>query len=93
MFPAPMKEIELEMVRRHVRKGEGHLVNQRSVIKHLKASNLSTEEAEALLATFVNLQRQHEAHLARALRLNGIRQVRLAGLPSPVTGQPARAPV
>jgi hypothetical protein len=31
----------------------------------LRADSLPTEEAEALLATFEDLQAQHEAHLAR----------------------------
>jgi hypothetical protein len=59
------EETELEMVQRHVRQGEGHLASQKAVIEHLKASHLPTEEAEALLATFEDLQRQHEAHFAR----------------------------
>lgn len=57
------EETELEMVRRHVREGEEHLASQRAVIERLKASNLPPEEAEALLDTFEELQRQHEAHL------------------------------
>lgn len=59
------EETELEMVRRHVREGERHLAGQRALIARLRASDLPTEEAEALLDTFEDLQRQHEAHLAR----------------------------
>ena len=53
------------MVRRHVREGERHLAGQRALIARLKASDLPTEQAEALLGTFEDLQRQHEAHLAK----------------------------
>lgn len=59
------EETELEMVRRHVREGEEHLAGRRALVAHLKASNLPTGEAEALLNTFEDSQRQHEAHLAR----------------------------
>ena len=58
-------ETELEMVRRHIREGERHLTGQRALIARLKDSNLPTKEAEALLGSFEDLQRQHEAHLAR----------------------------
>jgi len=58
-------ESELEMVKRHVHGGAGHVVNQRALIARLKERGLPSGEAEALLATFEDLQRQHEAHLAR----------------------------
>lgn len=58
-------ESELAMVRRHVREGEMHVAKQRALVDHLRAEGLPVEEAEALLATFEDLQRQHEAHLAR----------------------------
>lgn len=65
-YPAFMStdETELEMVQRHVREGEGHLAGQRACIARLKASDLPTKQAEALLCTFQDLQRQHVAHLA-----------------------------
>ena len=53
------------MVRRHVREGEKHLADQQAIIARLKASHLPTEAAEALLATFKDMQQQHEDHLAR----------------------------
>ena len=59
------EESELEMVRRHVREGEKHLAGQRALIARLKASDLPTEGADALLDTFEVSQRQHEAHLKR----------------------------
>ncbi len=59
------EETDLEMVRRHVRQGEGHLASQRAIIARLKASHLPTDEAEALLDTFEDVQRLHKAHLTR----------------------------
>lgn len=58
-------ETELEMTRRHVREGAEHVANQRALIARLQEQALPTEEAEALLITFEDLQSQHEAHLAR----------------------------
>jgi hypothetical protein len=63
MPPASADETELEMVRRHVREGEEHLAKQRALIARLKTSHRPTEDAEALLDTFEDLQRQHKAHL------------------------------
>ena len=57
-------ETELEMVRRHVRDGVGHLARQRRIVAGLHADSLLTEIAEQLLATFEDVQRQHMAHLA-----------------------------
>jgi hypothetical protein len=62
MAPA---ETELEMVTRHIREGAEHVAKQRALIAELRANGHPTGEAEALLATFEDLQRQHEAHLAR----------------------------
>ncbi|MHB2208016.1 hypothetical protein [Methylobacterium sp. CM6257] len=53
------------MTRRHVRQGAHHVANQRALVARLRADDLPTEEAVALLATFEDLQDQHEAHLAR----------------------------
>ena len=64
--PMGAEETELEMVQRHVREGEGHLANQRALIARLRTSHLPTEVAEALLATFEDVQREHKAHLTRA---------------------------
>ena len=63
MSPATTEETELAMVQRHVREGEGHLANQLALIARLKTSHRPTEDAEALLDTFEDLQRQHKAHL------------------------------
>jgi hypothetical protein len=59
-------ESELEMVRRHVREGAGHVAAQRALVIRLREHGLPTAEAETLLATFEDSQAQHEAHLARA---------------------------
>lgn len=58
-------ETELDMLRRHVREGAGHVENQRALVARLRADGLPVDEAEALLATFEDIQKQHEAHLAR----------------------------
>ena len=59
------EETDLEMVQRHVREGEGHLANQRALIARLKTSGLPTDEAEAVLDVFKEVQRHHEAHCRR----------------------------
>ena len=59
-------ETELEMVRRHVEEGAEHVAKQRALIARLKEKGLPSHDAEALLVTFEDLQRQHEDHLARA---------------------------
>lgn len=59
-------ETKLEMLRRHVREGVDHVARQRVLVARLREDGLPVEEAEALLATFEDLQRQHEAHLRRA---------------------------
>lgn len=58
-------ETELDMVRRHVENGARHIAKQRALIAHLRRKDLPTNEAEALLAAFEDLQRQHQDHLAR----------------------------
>ena len=65
MSPASGDETELEMVRRHIREGAGQLASQRFLIARMRMNGISTDEAETLLATFEDTQRQHEAHLAR----------------------------
>ncbi|WP_459771796.1 hypothetical protein [Methylobacterium sp. CM6257] len=59
-------ETKIEMLRRHVREGAEHVTKQRALVAQLRADGLPVEEAEALLATFEELQRQHETHLAAA---------------------------
>ncbi|QGY05916.1 hypothetical protein MMSR116_31505 [Methylobacterium mesophilicum SR1.6/6] len=65
MSSAIAQETELEMVRRHIREGAGHLARQRFLIARMRMDGISTEEAETLLATLEDNHRQHEAQLAR----------------------------
>lgn len=58
-------ETELEMVRRHIKEGAGHLTKQRALIVRLRDAGFATAEAEALLVTLERSQRQHEDHFAR----------------------------
>ena len=60
-------ETKLEMTERHVREGERHLDNQRSIIDWLRKHNYSTSEAELLLINLEEAQRLHRDHLARPL--------------------------
>lgn len=59
------------MVRRHVEEGAEHIAKQCALIARLRQKGLPTDEAEALLVTFEDMQRQHEDHLARAMSKQG----------------------
>ncbi len=59
------RETTVEMVARHVREGREHIAQQRMIIEGLRARGHPTKEAEDFLATFVQIQRGHEEHLAR----------------------------
>lgn len=59
------EESEIEMVRRHVREGKGHLAKQRAIIVEMQERQSSTVEAERLLVTFEDMQQLHLEHLAR----------------------------
>lgn len=58
-------ETELDMVKRHVENGAQHIAKHRALITRLRQQDLPTDEAEALLATFEDLQREHQDHLIR----------------------------
>ncbi|WP_091748229.1 hypothetical protein [Methylobacterium sp. ap11] len=58
-------ETKLGMVRRHVEVGARHVAKQHALIARWRRQNLPTEEAEAILILFEDVQRQHEEHLAR----------------------------
>jgi hypothetical protein len=58
-------ETELEMVERHVREAERHVLRQRQIIEQLFEGNHSTALAEQLLTEFEHTLRDHRAHLAR----------------------------
>jgi hypothetical protein len=66
-YNVPMREgeTELGMVRRHIEVGDRHIAKQRALIARMRQRDLPTEEAEALLILFEDVQRQHEEHLAR----------------------------
>ena len=65
MSLASANETEFEMVRRHIREGAGQLASQRFLRARMRMNGIPTEEAEALLATFEDTHRRHEAHRAR----------------------------
>lgn len=63
-------ETEIEMVRRHVREGEEHVVRQREIVHRLPQSGEVAEIARALLVEFEKSLEAHRAHLARLLSAN-----------------------
>lgn len=60
-------ETELEMVQRHVRQGERHVLRQREIIVELALRNQPTELAETLLANFEDCLLAHQDHLSRLI--------------------------
>jgi ribosomal protein S5 len=58
-------ETELDMVRRHVRRGVIQVARQHEIIAKLRGANHPTQLAEAVLLAFQSVQVEHEAHLAR----------------------------
>ena len=62
-----MGETELEMVQRHVRQGEEHVLRQCEIIAHLEFQKLPTDLAESLLFNFGETLRAHEDHLERLI--------------------------
>ena len=61
----PTDETELEMVRRHVRRGSQIVREQRERIENLRAKGHPTARAEQALQQFEHTQRMHEHHLRR----------------------------
>ncbi|CDX41296.1 conserved hypothetical protein [Mesorhizobium sp. ORS 3359] len=55
-------EAELEMVETHVRRGREHIARQYEIIDEFKRKGFPAGEAEEMLATLLDLQRQHEQH-------------------------------
>ncbi len=73
------REAFFETAARHVRDVQANIDRQRQLIERLRALGHSTKEAEALLATFLHIQRGHEEHLASpAVAISG--QQRCAGV-------------
>ena len=61
-------ETELEMVRRHVREGEGQVQRQSELLARLQERGAWTDMidmAVILLEQFEDIQRLHKAHLTR----------------------------
>jgi hypothetical protein len=58
-------ETELEMVRRHVRRGLVHVARQHEIIANLRKANYPTQLAEDVLLTLQSVQIEHELHLKR----------------------------
>jgi hypothetical protein len=58
-------ETELEMVRRHVRRGLILLARQHEIIAKLRKADHPTQLAEAVFLTLQSVQIEHELHLAR----------------------------
>lgn len=63
-----MIENHLEMVDRHVRQGEVHIINQRSLIEDMAGKGLDTTEARRLLVQFEQIQELHVADCDRLRR-------------------------
>ncbi len=61
-------ETEIEMVRRHVLRGETIIGKQHMLIERLRNLSISTVEAERLLDTFQSIQALHLLHLSRISR-------------------------
>lgn len=61
-------ESPLEMARRHVRRGEAHIVRQREIVAKLADGGHPTDAARDFLALLETTQRAHEAHLAALAR-------------------------
>ncbi|RUV16175.1 hypothetical protein EOA75_31960 [Mesorhizobium sp. M1A.F.Ca.IN.022.07.1.1] len=65
---------ELQMVMRHVKKGREHIARQHEIIADFKDKGFPTGEAEEFLATLLELQRQHEEHLAHVRKKLGLEE-------------------
>jgi hypothetical protein len=60
-------ETELEMVQRHIRQGEKHVLRQHEIIAELTLRNQPTWLAEGLLLDFQATLRAHQDHLDRLI--------------------------
>ncbi|EJT06789.1 hypothetical protein [Rhizobium sp. CCGE 510] len=58
-------ETALEMVERHLLRGEAIIEQQRMLIQRLGKAGASTVQAEHLLDVFQSIQAEHLLHLAR----------------------------
>lgn len=60
-------ETEIEMVQRHVREGEEHVVRQREIVATLPPDSDLAVTAHQLLTAFEETLESHREHLARLL--------------------------
>jgi hypothetical protein len=60
-------ETDLQMVQRHVQRGQIILARQHDLLARLKAAGQSTISAEAVLDHFVSAQELHLDHLRRLI--------------------------
>lgn len=60
-------ETDIEMVQRHVREGEEHVVRQREIVASLPPNSDLAVTAHQLLTLFEEGLEQHRDHLARLL--------------------------
>jgi hypothetical protein len=60
-------ETDIEMVRRHIRKAEKHVVRQREIVANLPPNSDLAKTAQRLLIVFEENLENHQAHLARLL--------------------------
>lgn len=58
-------ETELEMARRHVREGMGHVTRQREIIADFQEHGFPTDLARELLSQFEATLGEHQRHLVR----------------------------
>ena len=65
-----MADTILEMVRRHVAKGERIIAEQEALIERLRKQGLDTSEAERALESYRGILEQMRAHLAHAESIN-----------------------
>lgn len=61
------EETEIEMVQRHVREGEEHVVRQREIVASLPPDSDLADTAHQLLTLFEKSLEGHRDHLARLL--------------------------
>ena len=58
-------ELEIDMVRRHVRQGAVIVARQEQLITRLRATGYPSEFAEKVLISFLEIQTEHVTHLQR----------------------------
>lgn len=62
-----MDETTLQMVQRHVRRGEVLVLRQRELVAKIIDAGRDPDQAESILAMLEDAQDQHVAHLERII--------------------------